>query len=474
MPSKKQKAAKKLQTNSYKGSRGNGITGRGPNFGYGQTGSYHYADQKRDVWTVAGYPQYVDFDMHWNMQARFGIAKAGIHRIVDKCWQSSPTITDGDFDGKRPLTKFEQDLEVLIEKHYLFARLKGVDWRNRIGRYAGILPIVTETQKTSPREPASKSRGIEALLKLVPLPESQLSVDNVRSNSDISSADYGMPEHYNLRQDVSGDRNPVENSQIQLDPSRVFIFAEGADDGSIFGIPANEGGYNSLLDLEKVCVAGAEGHYKNAKQRTVVNVKDSQVANVITSDPVKKDLWDKATEEFASGFDNFLTTFGMDIQQLQSTLADPTHPFTNSLNVYAASISIPATILIGQQTGRLASDEDQADWAQTAESRRENTLTPAIIGFLMYLVDRGIMSAPTNDITVEWESLSEPSTGEKLDNSKKMSDVNKVAFETGRGEAVFTEEEIRKGAVMDEKPKEDSEGFGEGDELGEDVIVDEP
>lgn len=469
MPSKKQLAHRKLQANARQG--GNG---RGQNFGYNQTGGYHFADTKRDVWTVAGYPAKVNFDKHWNMQARFGIAKAGIHRIVDKCWQSSPIITDGEFDGERSLTPFEKDLEILIEKHYLFARLKGVDWRNRIGRYAGILPIVTESQKTNPQEPASKSLGIKSLLKLVPLPESQLDVNSVRSNSDISSADYGMPEYYNLRQDVNGDRNPTENSEIQLDPSRVFIFAEGADDGSIFGIPANEAGYNALLDLEKICASGAEGHFKNAKQRTVVNVKDGQVAQVITNDKKKKEVWEQTAADFASGFDTMLTTYGMDVHQLQSTLADPTHPFTNSLNVYAASIAIPATILIGQQTGRLASDEDQADWAQTAESRRENTLTPAIKAFLMYLVDRGIMQKPTNDIMVEWEDLSEPSTGDKLDNSKKMADVNKLAYDTGMQEPTFTESEIRQGYVSDKKPEEEFEDFGEGDEdLSNDKVIDE-
>jgi hypothetical protein len=465
MSNHRNKSKRNLQVNARQG-----VNSRGSNIADRLGGGYHFADTKRDVWTVAGYPAKVTFDNLWNMQARFGIAKAGIHRIVDKCWQSSPIITDGEFDDKRPLTPFEKDLKILIDKHYLFARLKGVDWRNRIGRYAGILPIVKESQQTKPEDPASRSLGIESLLKLVPLPESQLDVNSVRSNSDINSENYGMPEYYNLRQDVNGDRNPVENTEIQLDPSRVFIFAEGADDGSIFGIPANEAGYNALLDLEKICVAGAEGHYKNAKQRTVVNVKDNQVAQVIASDPAKKKIWEDTAADFASGFDTMLTTYGMDVHQLQSTLADPTHPFTNSLNVYAASIAIPATILIGQQTGRLASDEDQADWAQTAESRRENTLTPCIKSFLMYLVERGIMSKPTNEIMVEWEDLSEPSTGDKLSNSKTMAEINKLGREAGMQEPSFTESEIRQGYVYDKKPEEDVEVFGEDDDL----IDDEP
>lgn len=468
---RKQKAHKKLQTNARQSSNNRGVQ-LGRNLG----GGYHFADQKRDVWEVAGYPSKIGFNEYWNMQARFGIAKAGIHRIVDKCWQSNPIITDGEYDGERPLTKFELDLEILIEKHYLFARLKGVDWRNRIGRYAGILPIVKESQQTKPNEPASVSLGIESLLKLVPLPESQLNVDNARSNSDISSADYGMPEHYELRQDVNGDRNPIENSNIQLDPSRVFIFAEGADDGSIFGIPANEAGYNALLDLEKICVAGSEGHYKNAKQRTVVNVKDNQVAQAISGDPAKAKQWQDTAADFASGFDTMLTTYGMDVHQLQSTLSDPTHPFTNSLNVYAASISIPATILIGQQTGRLASDEDQADWAQTAESRRENTLTPSIKAFLKYLVNRGVMARPTNEILVEWSSLSEPSFGEKIENSKKLAETAKILTDAGRDPTfvINAESHIMKLLDIDDVTTTlDLAEFGEDDDE-ELPVTDEP
>ena len=91
----------------------------------------------------------------------------------------------------------------------------------------------------------------------------------------------------------------------------------------------------------------------------------------------------------------------------------------------------------------------------------------------MYLVDRGIMNKPSDEILVEWESLSEPSTGEKLDNSKKMAEVNKMGRESGMQEPAFTEEEIRKGAVSDEKPKEDFEMFEE-DDLTDDVTDEEP
>ena len=429
MPSKKQKSNRKIQANSRQSSSTRG------NYGYNQTGSYHHADQKRDVWEVAGYPAIVDFDKHWNMQARFGIAKAGIHRIVDKCWQSSPVITDGEYDGKRPLTSFEKDLEVLVNKHDFLQRMKGGDWRDRIGRYSGILPIVRETNTTSPDQEPSKSLGIESLLKLVPLLESQLSVENVTTNSDISSENYGMPGYYNLRQDATGDRNPLDNSDIKLHTDRVFIFAEGADDGSIFGKPALESGFNALLDLEKICAASAEGHFKNAKQRTILNVKDSQVANTLMNDSIKAEEWKKTASDFASGFDNMLTLYGMDAHQLQSTLSDPTAPFTNALNIFAASLtpSIPASELIGVQMNKQASVGNATALNEAAESRRVNNLNPNIKGLLMYFVGRGIMSAPINEILIDWPSLSEPTFGDKVANMKTLAETVDTLVKAGGG-----------------------------------------
>lgn len=435
---------KQMVTNSrseYSGGR------RSNDFGFRLSGGYHFADQKRDVWGVAGYPDKVNFDMHWNMQARFGIASAGIYRIVDKCWANPPTITDGEPDENRTKTPFEVDLDILIEKYSLFSRLKGVDWRQRVGRYGGILPIVREPIKIDPNMPMPKLMGINALIKLVPVHESEIDVTDIGLNDDLTSEEFGNPIHYNFRQQVNGDRNPVTNNQFIIHPTRVFVTAEGADDGSIFGIPANEAGFNDLLDMEKVRAAGAEGLFKNAKQRVVYNVDDAQVAGVLTSDQEKRDQWNEANDDFHSGFDASQMLYGMNAETLQSTLADPTAPFTIALNSYCAHLNIPATILIGQQTGRLASDEDQTEWALAAQSRCENYLTPQVIkAFLAYMVDRGLMSPPTNEVIVTWPDFLEPTKTEKVALAKSMEETNELRYKSGRAEPIYSDEEVREAA----------------------------
>jgi len=440
---------------------------RASGVGYQLSPGYACGDTKRNVWANVGYPEVVDFEMLWSISTR-GIGKAGIHRIVNKCWQEDPIITDGENDGEREPTPFEQDLEVLINDHHLFARLKGADWRNRVGRYAGIIPIVKETNPGDSMSEMTRLLGVKSVLKLVPVFESQIDVTEVGTNSDFNDPNFGMPEHYNYRSYVAGDRNPVTNDQKQLHPSRVFVFAEGADDGSIFGVPTNEAGYNALLDMEKVGGAGAEGLYKNAKQRTVIKINDAATAQVISNDKDKKAKFDDNVHAFERDLDGMLTVYGMDVHTLQSTLSDPTHPWTIQLNTYCATIECPATILIGQQTGRLASDEDQKDWSLTAQSRCNNVLTPSlIIPFLKYMVDIGAMRPPNDKIMVEWPNFVEASPAEKLDNGKKMEEINKLAREAGHPAPFSDPNEIRVACGFEEVPEEDLEIFGEDDNLPE-------
>ncbi len=170
-----------------------------------------------------------------------------------------------------------------------------------------------------------------------------------------------------------------------------------------------------------------------------------------------------------------LTTYGMDVHQLQSTLSDPTHPFTNSLNVYAASLtpSIPASELIGVQMNKQASVGNATALNEAGESRRINTLNPCIIGFLMYLVDRGIMSAPSNEILIEWESLSEPTFGEKVDNMKKLAETAKIFTEAGRDPTfiINAENKVMKTLdIEDVATKADLEEFGEDDDLTDEEL----
>ena len=88
---------------------------------------------------------------------------------------------------------------------------------------------------------------------------------------------------------------------------------------------------------------------------------------------------------------------------------------------------------------------------------------------LEYFIDRGIIRKPSNEILIEWKDFTEPNTSTKLDSGKKMADINRQAFDSGRGEPVFSNEEIRKTSGFDEEVTGELEEFDDDDDdLNED------
>lgn len=459
---KKHNSRRKITANSHGNTRSFGRGGNFSGFGFpssiSQNTTYNVSEQ-------AGYPAVVGFDQLWLMSTKSPLGKAGIHRIVNKCWQTNPTITDGVNDGKRDLTDFEKGVEILETDHKLFTRLKGADWRQRVGRYSVILAIIKEQDGDASDKPIKKVNGIEALIKLVPKFESEVDVTDVSTISDISDPDYGNPIHFNLRENVLGDRNPITQTQIVLHPSRVITYAEGADDGSIFGIPALEAGFNDLINLESIGASAQITLKKNAQQRIIASIKDNQVATAI-SDPDSPQFkaFSQNMDDFDKGVKNSLVLYGMDVHTLNTTLADPTNPFTIALTSFAASIETPVSELVGLQMNEQASASNSKSFNKTAKSRRENFINPEIImNTLNYLIDVGVLSKPTDEIIITWDDLDEDTQGEKLDNANKMEDINKKRFEAGRAEPLFSDEEVRTAAGHEPEQQGDVDPFTEKD-----------
>jgi len=418
--------------------------------GYDLTGHYNQSNQRIDTWSVGGYPDTVTFDQHWNMWRRNGVAKAVIEMPVNACWQEPPEIEGGG-------QAFIDAIAMLDKKYALWARLRALDLRQRVGRYAGLLLIAKEPGSPTPDKPLN-AISTNAMVKMMPVYESQLDVNEWVN--DFTSVEYGNPKSYVYKSNVEGSRSDGDNQSFVLDPSRVFVFAEGADDGTIYGIPALEACFNALLDMEKIRAGGGEGYLRNAKQRFVLEVNNDSTAKSLQN-AATKEKFDDNVDNFQKGFDNSLIAYGMSAKTLSSTLADPMNPWTIALNEVAASTGIPATILIGQQTGRLASDEDGKQMAKVVMARRQNVLNPMIKALFDRLVKVKLLPAPVGEYEIEWDNMLEATDAEKVDLSKKMADTNDVSVRSGVG-AVYSLEEIRAAGGYDEPADIEVDEPGEG------------
>jgi len=417
------------------------------------SGGYDWADTLHNVYLDFGYPMSLEFSNFWNMYRRFGIAKNVVELPVDTGWITPPEITGTD--------EFNNSIEALNKRINLWNRLKGLDTRQRVGRYAGMFMRVRDGQ--NPETPLKNQLPSEnALVEMMPLYESQLKV--VESDTSPSSETYGDPIILQYSQSEPGSRNEEAKNTVNIHASRIVFAAEGADNGWIYGIPALEPVYNSLMDLRKIIGGGGEGFYKNSSQNIVFDLKDAASAAA----------YKDKLEDFNHQYDDFarnrarrsMWTPGMEASVLQSTLVQPQQFFDIALNDVAAGSQIPATILIGKQTGRLASAEDSRHFLSVVQSRRTGFMTEMTRDVIDWCIRWGIL--PSSDYEVEWDDLLARSDEEKLSNAEKMSVINERQFKAG-GDVPFSGEEIRDAAGFD--PEEMEEPGGEGIEDDEDVVL---
>jgi hypothetical protein len=108
-------------------------------------------------------------------------------------------------------------------------------------------------------------------------------------------------------------------------------------------------------------------------------------------------------------------------------------------------------VLFGQQTGRLASDEDKSDFANRCSSRQEFELTPMLEEFITRMQAAGIIDS--GEFEIEWPPVNAPTEKDKVDLLGKMTAAMQQAYQAGLTEPLFDANELR--AVVDYEQRKD-------------------
>lgn len=406
---------------------------------------YGSLDGKRpDAWLVYGYRGVVTFDMMMTAYSRGGAGHGAIHRLLDGCWQSLPRIKSPSTDEVAP---WEKKLNKMLKGIRAWAKFRDFDRRNMVGRYSALIYRVADNKPLN--EPLER---VATLVDLIPIYEDQIKV--TAWVTDANSDQYGKPEMFQYRSrrpDIS-DTQGAPEQWADVHPSRVQILAEGSVGDMFDGVPLLQAGINNLADIEKISGGSAESFLKNSARTMTFEYAVDANPSAIGADGKEvdvKEAHETQVRHLNQNIDSAIVTQGAKANVLQTHVSDPTGAFQLAANLFSASVQIPFTVLFGQQTGRLASDEDKADMQARCKSRQNNELTPMLEEFVSRMQAAGIIEG--GDFEIEWPDISAPSDNQKLENAKAMAAINAESYKVGMaGELPFTGAEIRKMAGWNE------------------------
>lgn len=434
------------------------------------------------LWCEFGYPENLTFDHFYNMYERNGAAFGAVHRLLDTCWMDNPTIIDGEkADKAKKTTKWEKSVTKFMKKKW--AHIKDTDRRNMVGHYSALIMQFRDNREWS--EPVDraliKQLGEKGLVKLIPAWEAQIKAGELVQ--DQRSELYGQPEYYWFNEQPVDDNGGMVSGprrQVKIHPERLIIFCEGSEDESTMsGIPLLRAGYNDLLDMAKSSGGSAEGFLKNASRQLGINMsKDTDLQTIM--DAAKKkgysdlaEAMNAAINKLNRNIDSALVTQDGTVSVLSVTPADPKSTWEVSANQFSSSVQMPFTMLFGQQTGRLASDEDKTDMARRGNGRRNGFMSDRITVFIERMWIYGVIAPPkSGEVTIEWSDLLAPSQKEKIANMKEMAEVAQ-STQQAYGTPAVDENEVREVGGMEPMPESPQPPDPNEKEVTDDPLADD-
>ncbi|WP_303763795.1 anti-CBASS protein Acb1 family protein [Sphingobium yanoikuyae] len=410
---------------------------------YGASTKHHFA---RDY----GWPEELSFEQLYDLYCRYSLATAAVDKTIAKTWQTMPELWESEKPGKSAA-------EAVVAKHFakrkIWRSLMDADRRSMVGAYAGAIILLRDGKQLF--EPVDRvPRGIESLAGIIPAWEEQLTP--LEYDQDQTSETYGEPLYFQYDEQAVGDTQAVGKSQVRIHRDRILIWS---DDGTINCRSALEPGFNDVSDAAKIKGAGAEGFWKSARGAPIIEaptgVSPEDVRNGlgVASNADAIDKLNDQVDQFQAGFDKALMLGSFSAKPLTISLPQPKEFWEIAAQSFAASVSMPVKILIGNVTGERASTEDADEWAQTNMSRRANRVIPLLDDLIGRLVRWGALDS--KPWTIGWTSLLESSPDDKLARAEKMANINSQQG----NEPVFLADEIREEAGY--QPGDEVEGFAE-------------
>lgn len=326
----------------------------------------------RDLYDVLGYKRAITPKELLDVYYREDIAQRIVDAFPAATWRAQPIITE---DEERADTEFELAIDKLVDNKKLWHYCERADRMSGQGRY-GIL-ILGINDNLPLNQPAMPSANNE-LIWLKPVTEAYAPIHRWEENA--ASSRYGLPVSYRVEMGTE-ESTTRATTTVEVHHSRVIHIAEKTGMDDVFGIPRLEPVYNRLFDLQKVVGGSAEMFWLSARQGLVFKANpDAQITDI--------DALEDDAETFQHQVKRILMSEGGEWSTLESQTPDPRGNVEVILNLIAGAVGIPQRILVGSESGELASSQDENNWLGRIEERRNNFADPCIV---RQVIDRLIL-----------------------------------------------------------------------------------
>ena len=362
---------------------------------------------KRDLYQALGYQSQITLTEYIQAYERQDIARKINDAPVQATWRGEVRITDS-----AEKSKFDEAWDAIVKRLRLWNKISRLDRLVGLGQYAVLLLGFDDVVRDQDfKEPVSENAA-NLDLKYV-YPYHQRNAQIKQYDTDPKSERYGMPEIYKIW--VTGGQNDEQDLEVHY--TRIIHVAEHLLENELFGLPRLKVVWNRLEDLMKIVGGSAEMFWRGARPGHAAKMdKDVEIGDT------DKEEFQQQLSEFEHGMRRWLRLQGVDIQSLAPQVADPSSHVDVQISMIAAASGIPKRLLIGSERGELSSTQDESNWNQNIQDRREQYAETMILRPLIdRLVNCGVLPQPEDeDYDVQWPDLWTPSEKEKADTASSV------------------------------------------------------
>lgn len=400
-----------------------------------QRSEFDNSNELQRLVSMLRYPDWVGYQDLLFMFTRHPLGYRICTTYPQHCWNPNPVVLEMDNQTGKPESPFELACAAIAAKVDLYGQMERADVCAQVGQY-GVLyvdyndkrignapdsakqeysqnmlnpdtgknydsPPLCITRNDKVNWESIKGKGVDAINMVIPYQQSN--AWPTQYITDTLSPSMGLVAYYNLQ---SGGQifGSAQSTNLQygaalpvtwniVHASRCIHFCDRNVSNNILGIPALLPVFDDLMNSLRVSGGSAMVYQLNARGGLAMSIDQKENQSM---DELDKLDFQKQADDYANGYRRILFADGLKVSPINHTFASP----EKAVEVYnqniSAGVGIPASILVGNKTGRLASDEDQKMFYANLKTRQERKCSQWIRQFFDPLIANEVIPAPKN------------------------------------------------------------------------------